>query len=108
MDGQMKKGVLEMCLLYIVSKEDLYGYELLKRMETRFPDVDESTFYAILRRLNKAGCTETYTGGQSNGPQRKYYRITTAGREALGRSIADWIALTDTVRELGIRKTPPK
>lgn len=101
-DSQMKKGILEMCLLFLIEKEDLYGYELIKRMESGFPDVEESTFYAILRRLHSSGYTDTYLSNESNGPQRKYYRITEEGRAALRRSIADWGALLEAVRNVGI------
>ena len=53
MDAQIKKGILEMCLLLKLAKKDYYGYELMKEMNLLFPDVYESTFYAILRRLKK-------------------------------------------------------
>ena len=67
-----------------------------------FPDVTESTFYAILRRLDKEGAADTFQGSVSNGPVRKYYRLTEAGRERLDRMSEDWRRLRDVVRQLGI------
>ena len=74
--AQMKKGVLELCILHICSEQDRYGYEIMKLVTEAFPEINESTIYAVLRRLHADGCTESYTGSVSGGPQRKYYRIT--------------------------------
>ena len=103
MDAQLKKGILDMCILYIISQEEMYGYDIMKYMGKFFPEVDESTFYAILRRLNKEGLTEVYYGQVSNGPQRKYYRILDKGRENLQNSIIDWKNISIIVNEIGIK-----
>ena len=103
MDAQLKKGILDMCILYIISQEEMYGYDIMKYMGKFFPEVDESTFYAILRRLNKEGLTEVYYGQVSNGPQRKYYRILDKGRENLKNSITDWKNISIIVNEIGIK-----
>ncbi len=102
MNVQMKKGILEMCILHEVADQEPYGYEILKSMGTFFPEVDQSTIYAILRRLNADGHTETYLGDTSNGPPRKYYRITEAGRAYLQACVSDWKKLCRTVNEIGI------
>ena len=81
MDAQMKKGVLELCLLQCLSGEPKYGYDVIQTMRAYFPEVTESTFYAVLRRLHKEGAAETFQGGASNGPVRKYYRLTDQGRD---------------------------
>lgn len=88
--GQMKKGVLEMCILQVVSSGDLYGYEIMKTVSAAFSDINESTVYAVLRRLHSDGCTECYTGEISGGPKRKYYRITDHGRQELSRMRSEW------------------
>ena len=103
MDAQLKKGILDMCILYIISQEEMYGYDIMKYMGKFFPEVDESTFYAILRRLNKEGLTEVYYGQVSNGPQRKYYRILDKGRKNLQNSIIDWKNISIIVNEIGIK-----
>lgn len=102
MDAQLKKGVLEMCILYRILQEDLYGYDIMKYMGEFFPDVDESTFYAILRRLNKEGLTESYYGEVSNGPKRKYYKICEKGKLSLEKSINDWKELKKIISLMGI------
>lgn len=102
MDAQIKKGILEMCVLHIISKEDKYGYDVMKQMGEYFPEVNESTFYAILRRLKNEQLAEVYYGDISNGPQRKYYRITEQGRIALSISVSDWKELIKIFGILGI------
>ncbi len=102
MDAQLKKGVLEMCILYVVSQKEMYGYDIMLMMHEYFPDVNESTFYAILRRLHKEGAADTYMGAESNGPPRKYYKITEAGIQALRLSIQEWRELNRSIEELGI------
>jgi PadR family transcriptional regulator PadR len=102
MNVQMKKGILEMCILHEVAEHEPYGYEILKSMSNFFPEVDQSTIYAILRRLNADGHTETYLGDTSNGPPRKYYRITETGKSYLKSCVEDWKRLSRTVNEIGI------
>lgn len=102
MDAQLKKGVLELCLLQCLSGEPKYGYDVIQTMRGCFPDVTESTFYAILRRLGKEGAADTFQGSQSNGPVRKYYRLTDQGRERLAQMAADWRSLREIMQKLGI------
>lgn len=102
MDAQLKKGVLELCLLQCLSGEPKYGYDIIQTMRGCFPDVTESTFYAILRRLAKEGAADTFQGSESNGPTRKYYRLTDSGRERLSEMTADWRDLRGIMRRLGV------
>ena len=98
----MKKGVLEMCILFQLSKEELYGYEIMKVTQKAFPEVHEATIYCILRRLHGDGYTQTYIGNTSNGPQRKYYKITPLGMSNLKNSIGEWNSILSAVHLLGI------
>lgn len=100
--GQMKKGILELCILQVVSREELYGYEIMKQVTGVFPGLNESTVYAILRRLHADGCTECYTGGASGGPARKYYRVTETGKECLKKMLDEWNEMLDAMKKLGI------
>ena len=102
MDAQLKKGVLELCLLQCLSGEPKYGYDIIQTMRGCFPDVTESTFYAILRRLGKEGAADTFQGSESNGPVRKYYRLTDDGRARLEQMTEDWSALREIMARLGI------
>ena len=103
MDGQIKKGVLEMCILHEIAKNETYGYEILNTIGGVFPGMDRSTVYAVLRRLNADGSTEARMGsGESGGPQRKYYRITEQGRAALKNLIGEWESILGAVKKIGI------
>lgn len=99
----MKKGVLEMCILHICNENDMYGYEIMKRVTDAFPEINESTIYAVLRRLNADGSTESYTGTVSGGPQRKYYRITDSGRKQLAEMTEMWKSTVNAVCKIGIK-----
>lgn len=101
--GQMKKGVLELCILHVTASEELYGYEIMKRITGAFPEINESTVYAVLRRLHSDGCTESYTGEVSGGPARKYYRVTDAGRQRLEKMLSDWHDMLGAINSLGIK-----
>lgn len=100
--GQMKKGVLELCILHVTAGGDFYGYEIMKRVTEAFPDLNESTVYAILRRLHADGCTESYTGEVSGGPTRKYYRITETGKIRLEKMREEWREMLKSLEMLGI------
>lgn len=102
MNAQIKKGILEMCILHVISGEDLYGYDIIQRLHGFFPEVAESTFYAILRRLHKEGAATTFAGEVSKGPVRKYYKITEQGQQQLEQRKADWRCLQETVSKIGI------
>lgn len=91
-----------MCFLKKLSQNDYYGCTLMQEMRKVFIGVNDSTFYAILRRLKKEGKAETYFGEKSNGPQRKYYRITEAGICDLASTVKDWKAQQEIVKQMGI------
>ena len=98
----LKKDLIELSLLYLLNREDLYGYEILRRVREVFPDTQESALYAQLRGLCKEGSTEQYEGATSDGPTRKYYRITGSGQEKLRGLLAQWRKLRDAMTTLGI------
>lgn len=102
MDAQMKKGVLEMCILFTLKKNKLYGYELMKTVRERFPDVYEGSIYTILRRLNSEGYTEVTMQESPSGPSRKYYSITESGRLYLSQMIDEWCSVVKSVTSFGI------
>ena len=81
MDIQMKRGLLDVCVLAAIKKEDSYGYQIIKDVRP-FIEISESTLYPILRRLEVAELLTVRTA-EHNGRLRKYYHITQAG---LGRS----------------------
>ncbi len=77
MDPQLKKGLLDACVLHILQEGDTYGYKLTQEI-SEFMDTSESSLYPVLRRLENQGCLETYSSEHS-GRLRRYYRITAAG-----------------------------
>lgn len=99
-NGQMKKGILEMCVLGALSKQEHYGYEVAKTIRSFFPDVNESTVYGILRRLRSDGFLEMFHGETSNGPVRKYYRMSQKGQEMFSHALEDWRQMTKAVEAI--------
>lgn len=102
MDAQLKKGVLDICILSLLSKEKKYGYEIVKTIRPYFEDTEESTFYAIMRRLNKSGLTEVHYSEESNGPMRKYYSLTDLGKEYLTEYKKSWAYIETVFEQLNI------
>lgn len=82
MDTQIKKGILELVILQLLSQRETYGYELLKEVSSKF-EVSESGIYAILRRLCSDGYLNYTKSQESQGPPRKIYYITNEGRDYL-------------------------
>ncbi|MDD3067827.1 MAG: PadR family transcriptional regulator [Acholeplasmataceae bacterium] len=89
MNTQFKKGILEMCILSIISKKDMYGFEVIDKLSSEI-DVNENTVYPILRRLTSQGLFDTYVEQTNIGAPRKYYQITTLGIEKLQSYEIEW------------------
>ncbi len=99
----LKKDLIQLSLLHLLQTEDLYGYEILRRVHRSFPDTQESAVYALLRGLCREGFTEQYRGNSSGGPQRKYYRLTAAGCARYQELLMEWRRLRNALDCLGIR-----
>ena len=99
MDTQLKKGVLEMCVLAVLSVKDCYGYELVDLISKNIA-VSEGTIYPLLRRLKTEEYVETYLVESSGGPSRKYYRLTTKGREVGESLLMEWKTFHKNINEL--------
>lgn len=102
MEGQLNKGIIEMCILYILSRGDSYGYSIMLQMSELFSSTDASVFYAILRRLSKLGYTNSYEGNETEGPPRRYHHITKEGTEYLNKKLSEWYQLCSIVKRIGI------
>ena len=89
MNSQFKKGVIEMCVLKMISQKDMYGFEVIETISKEI-EVNENTIYPILRRLTKQDYFETYTESMAVGAPRKYYKITEEGSEQLQMYENDW------------------
>lgn len=88
MDVQMKKGLLDVCVLALLKRGDSYGYQLVADLSSVI-EISESTLYPILRRLEAAGQLVTYTREHS-GRLRRYYRITHEGIRRVKEFSEDW------------------
>lgn len=99
----LKKDLIELCLLHLLAQKDQYGYELLRQLRESFPDTQESAIYALLRGLCREGCSEQYLEGSSDGPARKYYRMTARGQARRAALLERWRALTAALARLGVQ-----
>ncbi|AOZ87579.1 PadR family transcriptional regulator [Bacillus xiamenensis] len=98
---QMLKGILEGCLLSIISEGDIYGYEMTKKLaHYGFDQISEGSIYPILLRMQKEQLVSTVTKASTSGPKRKYYMLTQAGEQALTDFIARWDELSESVERL--------
>lgn len=96
---QFKKGVLELCVLVLLDKQDRYGYELVQKISDQI-QISEGSVYPLLRRLTKEGYFTTYLKESSEGPSRKYYALTEEGRNYLQDLLDDWERFTSGVNQL--------
>ena len=96
MNTQFRKGVLEICVLTLISKKDMYGFEIVLNI-SKVIEVNEGTIYPILRRLTKVGYFDTYILESNEGPARKYYKITKEGIENLNRLKSEWNEFVNAV-----------
>lgn len=88
MDAQLKRGMVEVCILSVLAKGDSYGYQLIKDIAPLM-DLSESTLYPVLRRLEAAGCLTVYSV-EHNSRLRKYYAITDGGRQRIADFLEEW------------------
>ena len=88
MDTQLRRGVLEACVLSSLLREDSYGYKIIKDLSQHI-EISESTLYPILKRLETGGCVKVYTV-EHNSRLRKYYGITDVGKKRIEEFMMEW------------------
>ncbi len=88
MDIQLKRGLLDICVLSAIKGEDSYGYQIIKDIKP-FVEISESTLYPILRRLETANLLTVRTA-EHNGRLRKYYHITELGLKRIEDFKCEW------------------
>lgn len=99
MNAQFKKGILELCVLTMISRKDYYGYELVEEI-SKILEISEGTLYPILRRLTEEKYFETYLRESSEGPPRKYYRISKVGKDAQKEQYKQWNEFNQQIEAL--------
>lgn len=98
---EMLKGVLEGCVLEIISRGDTYGYEITRTLNALgFTEVVEGTVYTILIRLEKNNLVEITKKPSEMGPPRKFFSLNDAGREELRRFWEKWEFVSSKIYEL--------
>ena len=88
MDAQLKKGILDVCVLVALKERDSYGYQIIKDVSP-IVEISESTLYPILKRLEAGGFVTTYSM-EHNSRLRKYYRLTDQGRQRIRDFLVEW------------------
>ena len=99
MNTQYKKGVLELCVLSLLTRRDCYGYEIFEYLSGHI-DIADGTVYPILRKLKADGLLTTYLQEESGGPPRKYYKLTELGRETYQTDRAEYLKFAQAVKLL--------
>lgn len=99
MNVQFKKGVLELCVLVLLDKKDRYGYELVQMISEQV-EISEGSVYPLLRKLTKEEYFTTYLQESSEGPPRKYYKLTDKGRVYLYQLVNEWEVFSGGVNQL--------
>lgn len=98
MDIQLKKGILDVCVLYAISKSESYGYKIISDLQGII-EISESTLYPILKRLEAAGFLTTRTV-EHGGRLRRYYKITVAGLKKLNSGRNDLLEINAIYKKL--------
>ncbi len=97
--AQMRKGVLELCILSILSNGDAYPTEIIDKLKETKLVVVEGTLYPLLTRLKNMGLLTYRWEESTSGPPRKYYRLTEIGEQFLKELQVSWIELVDAVNK---------
>jgi len=99
MNIQYKKGVIELCVLSLLSRGDRYGYDVSESL-SRHIDISDGTVYPILRKLRGDGLVTTYLVEESGGPPRKYYSMTELGAKVYKQARDEWLGFAGVVEKL--------
>lgn len=97
----LRKGLLEFLVLQIVSAEKVYVADILKQLSTTEFATQEGTLYPLLSKMRREGLLDYEWKESDAGPPRKYYKLTTKGRDQLRDTLEYWGKINGTVQELG-------
>ena len=96
MNIQFKKGVLELCVLSMLGRRNCYGYQLVNEISKNIL-ISEGTIYPLLRRLKSEGFVTTYLEESTEGPPRKYYKLTSLGLKKEKAFKSEWFSFVENV-----------
>lgn len=98
--AQMRKGILEFCILSLISRKEMYVSDLIDALKKGELDVVEGTLYPLMTRLKNAEILSYRWEESTGGPPRKYYQITKKGTVFLGELQKTWDELTESVNQI--------
>ncbi|UKN03073.1 PadR family transcriptional regulator [Paracrocinitomix mangrovi] len=98
--AQMRKGILEYCILTVLSKREAYPSDIIDELKKAKLIVVEGTLYPLLTRLKNAGLLQYNWVESSSGPPRKYYSLTEEGHEFLNELKSTWNELHEAVQQI--------
>lgn len=99
--SQMLKGMLEGCVLKIISENETYGYEISQQLKTYgFGEISEGTIYPLLLRMENKGMIRAEYRESASGPRRKYFSVTARGEIELAEFQNQWTELSEAVGKL--------
>jgi PadR family transcriptional regulator, regulatory protein PadR len=101
MDKEIMKGSIDILLLSLLSKKDMYGYGIvkcLKENSNNLYNMSEGTLYPALKRLEKNEWIQSYWEDSGLGGRRKYYKITDSGKKELSRKLGEWKKVNDLIK----------
>lgn len=98
--AQMRKGLLEFCILLLINKKALYASDILDALKDADMIVVEGTLYPLLSRLRADGLLSYEWQESKSGPPRKYYSLTKKGKDSLKDLVKTWSALSDSISSL--------
>ena len=101
---QMKKGILEFCILAVISKKEAYVSEILERLNDSSLVVVEGTLYPLLTRLKNAGLLSYLWRESTSGPPRKYYTLTQDGKDVLAELQLTWTEISTAINKATLNK----
>ena len=98
---ELLKGSTSIMVLKVIAEKDMYGYQIIQEIASRSENVfklNEGTLYPILHAMEKEGLLESYRGESESGRERKYYKVTVAGKAVLATRLEEWKAFTSAVQ----------
>lgn len=98
--SQMRKGVLEYCILLILNQQEAYATEIIEMLDAADLLVVEGTLYPLLTRMKNANLLSYHWEESKAGPPRKYYKITDSGRTELNELSTEWSAISNSVSKI--------
>ena len=99
-NSQLRKGLLEMAVLLVISNGPVYASDILKKLTTNYLLIVEGTLYPLLSRLKKDGSLNYQWQESKNGPPRKYYQLTEIGNKKLAQKLDAWKKLNKSINAL--------